>query len=161
MKGRNRKGQLVFEFVIAAVFFFYIVFYVINYLNTTAAVFESDFYTNSLEFKALQASELLLHNGGVWNGSTPLVLGLADEWPVLNSTKIQYLGDYCESDYGDFLRKLEVDSGAGHGIRLEINKTDGNLLDCGKLTGGLFSVRTKRFALSDQNEVLSFSMWAW
>jgi len=165
MRGKNRKGQLVFEFLIAAVFFFYIVFYVINYLNTTALVFENDFYMNSLEFKALQTSELLLHSKGTWNGTVPKALGLVEDWPVLSSTKIQNMNAYCNSNYTDLLEKLDVNSSLGHGIKIEINKSDVNLLECGYLpegTGWRFvSANIERFALSDSDEVLTLSVWAW
>ncbi len=164
MGGKNRKGQLVFEFVIAAVFFFYIVFYVINYLNITATVFANDFYMNSLEFTAIQSSELLLHSRGVWNESIPKSLGLAEKWPVLNSTKIQYLDSYCRTNYESTLEKLDINSSLGHGVKIEINEIGGgNLLRCGFLPGGKFGsiVRIERVALSRGGDVLNMTIWAW
>ncbi len=161
MRGRNRKGQLVFEFIIAAIFFFYIVFYVISYLNTTAAVFANDFYINSLEFKALQTSETLLHNEGIWNGSEPIVMGLAVDWPVLNATKIQYMETYCSANYETVLNKLDINSSRGHGVRIEVNNTIGNLMDCGFLPDGFVNARIDRFALSDGGEYLTMIVWVW
>jgi hypothetical protein len=164
MKGKNKKGQLVFEFVIAAVFFFYIVFYVINYLNITAMVFENDFYMNSLEFSALQSSELLLHSKGVWNGSVPKSLGLAEKWPVLNSTKIQYLDSYCRTNYESTMEKLEINSSLGHGVKIEINEIGGgNMLMCGFLPGDKFGsvTRVERIALSTGGDVLNMTVWSW
>jgi hypothetical protein len=158
---RGRKGQLVFEFVIASVFFFYMVFYVINYLNSAALVFANDFYVNSLEFKSLHVSEVLLHSRGTWNGNVPLAPGLAVEWPVLNSTKIQYMDAYCISDYYGLLEKLDVDYGTGHGIRIEINRTGGNMMECGHIPEGIVNTKIERFALSEGNEVLFVGIWAW
>lgn len=163
MKRGNRKGQLVFEFVIAAIFFFYIVFYVINYLNTAAGVFSNDFYVNSLEFKALETSELLLHNKGTWNGNVPETLGLAVEWPVINSTKIGYLDGYCASNqnYQTILRKLDINYSRGHGMLMYINTSSTNLMECGLLPEGFVNANIERFALSDQDELLTMSIWIW
>lgn len=159
----GRKGQLVFEFVVAAIFFFYIVFYVINYLNTTAMVFSSDFYTNSLEFKSIEISELLLHNRGVWNGTVPEMLGLVDRWPVLNSTKIQYMDSYCSSpiNYENMLRKFDINSSTGHGMKIELNDTNGNIMLCGYLPDGFINAKTERFAISDAGKYLTMTVWAW
>jgi hypothetical protein len=159
----GRKGQLVFEFVVAAIFFFYIVFYVINYLNATAMIFSSDFYMNSLEFKAIEISELLLHNRGVWNGTVPETPGLADGWPVLNTTKIQYMDAYCSSpiNYEVVLRKLDINSSRGHGMKIELNDTGGNLMLCGYLPGGFINAKVERFAISDTGEYLTMTVWAW
>ncbi len=164
MRGKNRKGQLVFEFMVAAIFFFYIVFSVINYLNITAAVFANDFYMNSLEFSAIQSSELLLHDEGVWNDSVPKRLGLADEWPVLNSTKIQYLDSYCRTNYESTLEKLDINSSLGHGLKIEINRiSGGNLLTCGYLPGDRFGsiARVERVALLSNGDVLNMTVWSW
>lgn len=168
MKHSNRKGQLVFEFMIAAVFFFYIVFYVLNYLNTAAGVFSDDFYTNSLEFKALESSEILLHSEGTWNGNVPETLGLAVEWPVLNRTKIIKFDAYCGDDpvndpanYQKILGKLDINYSRGHGMLLYINTSSENLLECGLLPDGFLSANIQRFALSDQDELLTINMWVW
>ncbi len=158
---KRRKGQLVFEFLIAAVFFFYIVLYVLNYLNTAAVVFANDFYVNSLEFKALHTSELMLHNKGVWDGGSPYVLGLAEEWPVLNSTSIQYLDAYCGSSYVSLVGMLGINQSLGHGIRIEANDTSGSILDCGQLPEGLVNVRIDRLALSETGDVIRFSVLVW
>jgi hypothetical protein len=168
MMGKNKKGQLVFEFVVAAVFLFYIVFYVINYLNTTAVVFANDFYTNSLEYKALHTSELLLRNRGVWNGNVPEAMGLADEWPVLNATKIQYMDTYCTApaNYQTILRKLDINASTGNGVNIEINDTNGYLMKCGNIPTDamgrtITNARIDRFALSDSDEYLTITVWVW
>ena len=106
------KGQMVLEFIISAVMFFAVILFTINYLNNEVSVFSSDYFTNEVESKAVQVSELLLHSPGVWksDGSAEAI-GLSDEWPVLNMTKVDYMEQYyCSSDnrYNELLEMLDM-----------------------------------------------------
>lgn len=161
MNNNNRKGQAVFEFLIAAMFFFYIVFYVINHLNTTAIVFSNDFYMNSLEHRAFQISEILLHQEGKWNGSFPEAIGLSAGWPVLNETKIQYFQAYCGDNRSDMLKKLDIDISDGHEVMIEITNTSGTVMKCHRLPEGVINTNIRRFALSQSGEILTMSIWVW
>lgn len=165
MRGKSRKGQAVFEFLIAAVFFFYIVFYVINYLNSTAVVFSNDFYMNSLEFKAFHVSEVLLHQEGKWSDDFPEAIGLSAGWPVLNDTRMQYFQAYCGPNKDDMLKKLDVNINKGRDIRIEINDSSGYVLKCGSVpmigVNATVSANIKRFALSESGEILTMKIVAW
>ncbi|MEM5871581.1 MAG: hypothetical protein QW051_01775 [Candidatus Aenigmatarchaeota archaeon] len=64
-----KKGQLVFEFVIAGIVFFTILFFSINYLNSNSLTFRENAYQNYLQTKSLQISEILTNE----NSSLSLV----------------------------------------------------------------------------------------
>jgi hypothetical protein len=102
------KGQMIFEFIVAAIVFFGIIFYVLSYLNVNVTTMSTDYYSNSLESKAVGISELLFKTQGFWVGGIPDSIGLASEWPELDSQKIEWLRVYCleAGGYTDILDKL-------------------------------------------------------
>ena len=154
----NFKGQAVFEFTIATIFFIAIVFYVINYMNSGVYGMSVLFNRNIMENKAVAASELLVKNKGVWTGSLPVSIGLADKWLVLNETKIQYLQSYCNSEYEHVLKKLGIKP-----YRAEIKIYNGSayVLDCGKIIKNVTSAEVKRFVVSDKNTPLVLTVRVW
>jgi hypothetical protein len=163
------KGQLVFEFVVAALFFLAIIIYTINYLNSTVFLYTSDYYENSLESKAWQISEILVRNEGIWAGSnenqmTPSVIGLAENWPVLNESKINSLNWYCSNFKDDTMWLLNIDPN-NHGAVLEINKsisgTDIPMLVCGDLPRGIQNAKLSRFGISEDGNLLKVRVWYW
>lgn len=164
------KGQMVFEFVVAAVIFFGIIFYTINYLNSSVSAFSGDLYINNLETKVVQISELLVHSSGVWDDSTPKTVGLSKKWPVLNMTKIQLLDDFCNytANYTYLLQNLGLEESRFGGtqtysIKIRINESDNPvaLLDCGPSLPEKRMVNIKRFALSEDNKILRINVWLW
>lgn len=171
----NRKGQMVFEFIIAAVLFFTIILYVINYLNVNVSAFSSGFYVDDLESKAVQISELLVHNKGKWTGVTPVVVGLAEEWPVLNSTKIQWLNNSCSDAAGyidllgkfDLVEKPYLIEKPRYDMKIHIkNETGALLLDCASpyrrdLPQNISVANMERFAVSEYGSVLIIDVWVW
>jgi hypothetical protein len=168
----ERKGQMIFEFMVAAVLFFGIVLYIMSYLNASMATFSDDLYINSLHSKALSASELLVVSEGNWSGSTPISIGLASGYPVLDSTKMQYLQSYCSNNYRDTLDKLNImgapfylaGGGKGFDAYLEINETGGaSRLSCGQPPGGALFAEVHRVALSDDSpkKVLLVRVMVW
>jgi len=164
--GRVLKGQLVFEFIVATLFFLAIIMYTINYLNSTVFLYSSDHHINILESKAWQISEVLVRSQGDWSGSPPLALGLANEWPELDEDKISDLETLCQSSMNDVIRLLNVDSQM-HWIALEVNKSLGsggetNLLECGSLPSGIQNARVTRFGISDMDQkLLKVTVWYW
>ncbi len=159
------KGQLVFEFVVSTVFFLAIIMYTINHLNTTVFLYSGDHYTNSLESKAWQISEVLVRGQGDWTEDPPLALGLANMWPELNESKISDLETLCGSDREYVLYLLNADPRI-HGTRLEVNKTvsgsEVTLLDCGRLPHGIQTAMATRFGISDADKkLLKVRVWYW
>jgi len=164
-----KKGQMVFEFIIAAVLFFAVVIYTINYLNSAVTFYSSNFHSNVLHTKAMQVSELLLRNPGVWAAGTPSVLGLASgslDWPALDSVKIQNLETYCEENYIELLDIIGFYP--KNKVMIMINETGPdatiNLLDCRPTTGvpeDITLAHIKRFAVLEDKSSLSVDVWVW
>ncbi len=154
----RKKGQMIFEFMVAAVLFFGIVLYIMSYLSASMASFSDDFHVNTLHSKAFAASELLVHTKGAWSGSVPVSMGLMKEYPMLDGTKMGYMGSYCQGNYRDVQEALGlVDtplfmSGAErrYNVRIEINETDGTpRMQCGSYGGEEVFASVDRVALSD------------
>lgn len=160
------KGQLVFEFIVAAVLFIGIVIFVLNTLNSNVAQFTGSYFSQSLEHKALIASEALVKTRSG-------IVGLAESWPVLNSSKIQALQAFCNDplNYTDFLMKLNLEEKPGFGTydaRLIINntKTGATLLDCKPplspfLPSSVSSTHLKRFAILNNSDPVEVIIWIW
>lgn len=99
-KKRFLKGQMIFEFTVAAMLFFGIMFFIIAYLNQNVQSFSSDAYREILQAKAYQISEILVHHPGNWDDSnpatpTPLIPGFEEDWPVLNDQRMEDFNNYC------------------------------------------------------------------
>jgi hypothetical protein len=146
------KAQLIFEFMIAVVIFFGIVLYVMNYLNGTMAGYSGEFFSESMKSKSGQIGEMLVMNQGNWTPSGGLVVaGLADGWPVLNRTKINWMNAYCNNNYQAFTDNLEISP--RNRLKIVVNETrpDGtvsSLADCPSgQTAGLGKTETRRYVL--------------
>ena len=157
------KGQSVLEFIIAAVFFFAIILYALSYLNNTVWAFDKDHYSNFLDSRSTQISEILLTSKGVWDSDVPKALGLAVEWPVLNSTKISWLNKSCHSDYQNLMRKLDIDPNR-HSVDINIVE-EGNpaeLVQCERVAPERTDLaRTRRTAISDTGNILKIEVVFW
>jgi len=159
------KGQLVFEFIVAVLIFFGIVFYAINYLSWTVSGYSSDFSAENMESEASQIGELLVLNKGNWSGGNPVTLGLAQEWPVLNSTKISWLNASCNtlpSGYAKIMENLDVHP--RYRMKITIRNETAFLVDCGlgaPISGNVTKAETKRYALSESGSVLVVYVTIW
>lgn len=163
------KGQAIFEFIVAAVLFFGIIFYVINYLNFQMSAFSNDYFNNELENKAVQISELLVHNPGVWHvDGTPDVVGLSDRWPVLNNSKVNMLDEYCGVSYTQLMEKLDMETTFPYSRRLmkamiEINETgtNRNLLRCGTEPENITVIKVSRYCVTESGSVARMYVAVW
>ena len=164
------KGQLVFEFVVATLFFLAIVMYTISYLNTTVFAFSESHYSSMLENNAWQVSEALVTGKGVWSDDDPPnmipeELGIAQDWPILNNSKITSLDNWCVGRLGEMAALLDVDP-EFHGISIEIyRKTptgEENILDCGSPPTRIPNAMVTRFGVRDtDNNLLKVMVWYW
>jgi len=155
---------MMFEFIVATVIFLAVVMYTINYLSSSVSAVSGDFRSNSMHIKAIQLTELLVKNGGVWDSGTPDVVGLASDsgWPVLSSKKINDLQAYCGTEEG--YNELAQDK-LGFGVKnyMKINiRGESSLLDCGpEVPEGTSAANARRFALSESGDVLLVDVWLW
>ena len=157
------KGQSVPEFVIATMFFFAVILYVLSFLNSTVWTFDRDHYNNFLQSRSAQISEILVTTPGVWESGSPKSAGVADEWPVLNSTKISWLNDSCFSDYANLMRTFDIDPGR-HYVDIDIME-EGNpedLVQCERSSPeGIELATTRRTAVSDTGKILIVEVAFW
>ncbi len=161
---KRMKGQLVFEFMIAVVIFFGLIFYVLNYLNGTVAGYSADYSAESMESRASQIGEMLVMNRGVWVSGNPLVTGIAENWPVLNSTKISWLNSSCNTGYEAFAAKLDVPPGKRLKLTV-INENSGSkMADCKwgqAVSGNVTKAETTRYAVLTTGDVVSVYVCIW
>ena len=166
------KGQMIFEFIIAAVLFFGIVFYSINLMNSQVSIYSGDYFINELENKAVQVSELLVHNPGIWYGDEATagmdVVGLSNKWPILNSTKINLLEDYCfNNGFGAYLSdSLDTELSTPYGarkmkvfVRISEIESDKELVySCGYEPENVTFARVDRFGITEDGDLINISV---
>ena len=152
------KGQLVFEFIIAAIIFIGIIVFVLNILNANVSIFSSEYQAYNLESKAIAASEAFVR--------TASGVGVALDWPVLDPDKLTELvvldmdgnaNGLCndiDNQYDTLLSLLNLVERPGlqntYNVNIEVDKLDDsfNYLNCGKtFPEGVFSASIERFAI--------------
>ena len=153
----KKKGQAVFEFVIATILFFAIIFYILNFLNATIFNYNSQFNNIVLESKSVQISELLVKDAGKWSGETPIIIGVADEYPVLNETKMINLENYCITNYIDLIDNFNLDR---RKFRINIT-TDSNSYLCGPPVPSVTRSKTERFGILPDDSIVRVDVWVW
>ena len=122
------KGQLVFEFVIAALMLFAIIIYTINYLSINSNLYHERFLSNILESKAMQVSEILMNDPNN---------GIIEQWPILDMVKMTSFENDCDTDYVGMLQDFSMIDNEPytelHHMSVVVNSSDGTLyLDCGR-----------------------------
>ena len=146
---------MVFEFVVSTVIFFGLVVYTMSYIGYSSGVLRVENYGSGLEAVSAQVSETIVKTSGLWDGNVPVIPGLAEEWPVLNSTKIYYLENYCDSNGLGML--LDI----GDNLMLKIkDSSDIVLADCGSAPPDTYS-KTTRYALNESGSRLVVEVYAW
>jgi hypothetical protein len=171
-KKQLAKGQMVFEFAVAALLFFSIMFFIITYLNQNVRSFSSDAYLEILQSKAFQISDMLLRNPGIWVNQEPRVIGLEKDWPVLDGEKIIWFSNYCDSSGGyDSLKGLlglkeimyDFDTGENRNFNVTITDIESSavLANCGKEVGGTKGALIRRVAVSEGLHLLTIDVNVW
>jgi len=157
------KGQFVFEFLIAGVIFFTVVLYAMNYLNTNVSDFRGKFYTDKLQSKALQISQIL--------GNEKSPLGLVESPSLFSTSKIgNFNATYCDyNGYTGLRRGLELTERTSYGERLHnvnitlVTNTGVSLLQCGyNIPKGTEKAEVERFGvLKEGNELVTLRVIIW
>lgn len=159
---KKRSGQMIFEFIVASILFFTIIFYVIGFVSGSVTVASTDLQSNIIESKAVQISEIIVRTPGKWEVGIPISAGLVSDsrgWPFLSSQKIQNLGSYCGPGH-DALRSsfglMDV-GGYGRSYELSIRITRGNttILDCGAVREGEMEAAVRRFGVAENGDLLA------
>ncbi|MFH1364868.1 MAG: hypothetical protein ABIH52_04425, partial [Candidatus Aenigmatarchaeota archaeon] len=156
------KGQMVFEFVIAAVLLFGIIIYSITLLNTNVSQFRSDSYQNDLEVRAMQMSEMLVHNMGDYSNPDSILLGLASNWSNISLVDVDNLKTSCDDpneyakllDNFNLLESPYMSSKSNYDFRIIVQNTTDVLVDCkdstiSDLPSNVYVSHAQRIALSE------------
>jgi hypothetical protein len=156
----------MFEFIVAVLVFFSIIFFILNYLGAAVQSYDTGFFQEDMESKASQISELMVMNKGVWIEAEPVVLGLSRDWPVLNSTKIQWLSVYCSypANYTKLMNSLGVHPRSMVKIQVNGTRADGSpyeLATCNIREPVGSKVESKRFALNESGGTVVVSVKIW
>jgi len=158
------KGQFVFEFLLAGVIFFAIVLYAMNYLNVNVSDFKVRFYSDKLQSKALQISEVL--------GNEKSSLGLVERPSLFNRSRIDnFNATYCSDQNGymrlredfDLMEKGEYGERA-HNVNITLTTESGLiLLQCGyTIPTGTERAETERFGVFNENgELVKLRIIVW
>jgi hypothetical protein len=160
------KGQMIFEFVVAAMLFFAIIFYVMGFLGSSVDAFSSGHHENFMQNKAIQISELLVRNPGVWSSGVPTTVGLAKDWPVISANKTRWFDSYCDTDYEGLLDMLDVfeviESNITRYYNLNVRVGGRQNMTCGPPVPDRGEVyRMQRFALAEDSSVLNLTVSVW
>ncbi|MBI4181822.1 MAG: hypothetical protein HY520_02540 [Candidatus Aenigmarchaeota archaeon] len=164
MRSTSRKGQQVFEFIVATVLFIGIIIFVLNLLNANVSLYTQDYFTANREAKAIAASEALVKtSGGV---------GLTTAWPVLDTLpggKMDAFAARCAANPSGVLTELGLDHMPGVGgrtydLRAEawILGDTGPRMVCGPSLSQQTGISTvKRVAISPTGQLLNLTVWVW
>jgi hypothetical protein len=151
------KGQFVFEFLLAGVIFFAIVLYAMNYLNVNVSDFKVRFYSDKLQSKALQISEVL--------GNEKSSLGLVESPYLFNKSRVDNFDSmYCKDQDGymkmrvglDLTERIEYGERL-HNVNITLVTESGLiLLDCGyTIPKGTERVEAERVGVFNENGELA------
>jgi len=143
-----KKGQAVFEFIVVAILFFSIVFYVIIFLDNSVSNYSAGSQFNSLEAKAMEISEYLVH------------VNLTKKWPVISYESVNQLDEACNDDYIGLLGRFDA---GNKRVKLQVNDGAEVLLDCErtKTVPDIRRAEVERFALSENNTILNIRVIVW
>jgi hypothetical protein len=151
------KGQLVFEFVIAAVIMFSIIVYSISFLNNRMDAYHTGFVSNSMESKAVKVTSMLLNQG----------CGIVGEWPMLDSGRCALLESECENDYDSVLARFGLERRVSYDrpvhLQISIEGLGGaSYMTCGNSPPERVSkVAVTRFVLLPSREIARLRVTVW
>lgn len=146
---------MTIEFVIAAVIFFSLLLYVVLHLNSGFSEYREDFSTSDIWSRAVQVSDLLVHNRD---------LGISGGYPVISNSSLHSLNETCKDRYSyiKFLDDLDLKH---RRVKIQVNEslTGNSLLDCGpEIPEKATNAGITRFGLLDTtNEPVIISLWVW
>jgi len=152
------KGQMVFEFIIAALILFAIIIYVINYISYSTGVYHSDFITSHLESRATQVSEVLM--------SDP-EKGIVTEWPLLSPARMSAFNATCNQKYlellDNFSLREQLPYPKTYHLSVLVSRSDGYMyVDCGRMPSQRVTMaKVTRFGLLPSRDLAMVEVAVW
>jgi hypothetical protein len=158
---RKKKGQAVFEFVLAALILFSIVIYVITYLSNSFNLHHNAFESNRLEGNAMRIADYLLSDR---------VGGIAYEWPLLSKSLMASLNSTCNDTAGegyfDVLERMNLIEEEPyvyytHMKIMAVGKDGKIYIDCGRTPSekAKNAVVTRYGVVEDQITKINITVW--
>lgn len=143
------KGQAIFEFIVAAILFFGVVFYVITFLSTTVSDYSMESKLNNMESEAFSLSEYMVN------------IRLADEWPVMSYDKLQQFNQSCNNDYMGMMSELGI--GVNRDMKVKVTENNRTIVDCSALVKipDVERAEVKRYALSQNESIMTVTVTIW
>ncbi len=163
----KKKGQTVFEFILAALVLFSIIIYTLTFVGSEVSIFTNNFDSDKTESKVIQVSEALLNPYSKYN--------IVDEWPIFNRNKMIMFENNCTGNYPAVLTDLQLYEtdplGFPHNIHTKIRadvltSPPVTVIDCGSLPGD-FVNRTRVFEIkrvgidSVTSSPVELKIWIW
>ncbi|MBI4173317.1 MAG: hypothetical protein HY519_01215 [Candidatus Aenigmarchaeota archaeon] len=168
------KAQLVFQFVIAAVVFFAVMFFTISFLASGIGERSVDASYNLMWSEAIALSEQMVRSPGSAEGLAPTAIGFAASWPLLDSEKLGFSQTLCSqnrSAYESIFRSvsaadvLDASPIPGPNFRITISEVrDGAamaMFACGSRQEPARKAFLRRVALSQNNSILVADVSVW
>ena len=163
----NKKGQTVFEFILAAIVLFSIIIYTLTYVGSEVSLFTNNFNSDRMESKIIQISESLLNPYSKNN--------IVDKWPVFDHNKMMIFDNNCTGNYAALLNELELYEtdplGTQHNIHMRVrgeilSQPPLTIIDCGRLPIDLVNrpkvFEIKRVGIDSSNgNPVELKIWLW
>ena len=164
---KYKKGQTVFEFILAALVLFSIIIYALSYTGDEVSFFTNNFDSDKMESKVIQLSESLLNPFSDYS--------IAEEWPVFNRSKMNAFNNICNNNYPTLLNDSELYEtdplGGQHNIHLMVRadvltQPVTNVIDCGRRPDDLVErpkvFEIKRIGIDSQTgKPVELKIWIW
>jgi hypothetical protein len=152
------KGQMVFEFVIASLILFSIIFYTLSFLASDFGMRHGSFVSDRLESNAIRVSNILLgtHENGI-----------VGDWPVLDQASIDAFGTKCNDEYRPLQNSLGLREESPYVTYMHFNITVADktktYLNCGREPpAGVGMGSVTRYALSPPpEEIVRIDVTVW
>ena len=160
----RRKGQVIFEFLIAAVLFFIILLYVLTAVNLQAGQFAVRASDSSLQAAAFRVSEQLLRSSGQWDYQGPSVssIGFAKGGGVLEQRKLDTFSGICATNYPLVISLLDLGERlSSPQVRIMVTNSTGTVLDCGPAATEEKPGYAERVALQESGALAKLLIWVW
>ncbi|MCD6496254.1 MAG: hypothetical protein J7K54_03210 [Candidatus Aenigmarchaeota archaeon] len=154
---RYKKGQIVFEFVIASLIVFAVIFYTIAFVSGDFNSRHVRYSSDRLEENAVRVTEMLAGSTGN---------GIFSEWPKLDTVKMQDFQSMCTTDYIGLLDNLSLREESPYISYIHMNLTvsDGTTtyINCGRTPPeGEGKAVINRYGLSPANKIARISLFLW
>jgi len=163
----KKKGQTVFEFILAAIVLFSIIIYTLTFVGGEVSLFSDNFDSDRMESKIIQVSESIINPHSKYS--------IVYEWPVFDRNKMIIFNNNCNGDYVSLLNGLGLYKtdplGGQHNIHLMVRadvltQPITTVIECGRRPDDLVErprvFEIKRIGIDSQTGYpVELKIWLW